>query len=82
MGCSTFYKKVKAHKARQKLEAIKKVKARKKIKARKARKARKKMMARQKQRHEGTQVCKAREARRHDKTNLDNKGLMWHITLI
>ena len=46
MGCSTFYKKVKAHKARQKLEAIKKVKARKKIKARKARKARKKMMAR------------------------------------
>ena len=79
MGCSTFYKKVKAHKARQKLEAIKKVKARKKIKARKARK---KMMARQKQRHEGTQACKAREARRHDKTNLDNKGLMWHITLI
>ena len=37
MGCSTFYKEVKAHKARQKLEAIKKVKARK---------ARKKMMAR------------------------------------
>ena len=30
MGCSTFDKKLKAHKARQKLETLKKMKARKK----------------------------------------------------
>ena len=41
MGCSTFYKKVKAHKARQILEALKKVKASEKMKARKACKAHK-----------------------------------------
>ena len=41
MGCSTFYKKVKAHKAREILEALKKVKAREKVKARKACKAHK-----------------------------------------
>ena len=36
IGCSTFYKKVKAHKAHQKLETFKKVKARNKMKVRKA----------------------------------------------
>ena len=33
MGCSTFYKKVKAHKARRKLETLRKVMTRKKMKA-------------------------------------------------
>ena len=37
MGCSTFYKKVKAHSARQKLEINQKVKANKGMKARNAR---------------------------------------------
>ena len=61
VGCFTCYKKVKAHKAHQKLEALKKVKARNKMKAHnasekmrarevrkkfRARKTRKKMMVR------------------------------------
>ena len=62
MGCSTFYKKVKAHNARQKVETLKKVKERKarkkkktsKARKKRARKARKKRKTRKNQRHEGT----------------------------
>ena len=52
MGCSTFYRNVKAHKTRQKLETVINVKARK---------APKKMKARKEERRENMQTRKVRE---------------------
>ena len=52
-------KNMKARKTRKKIQA------RKKMKAPQARKVRKKWKAREKQRHEGTQACKARRHMRY-----------------
>ena len=80
MGCSTFYKKVKAHKALRKLETLNKGKARKaskkmnprtaskKMRARKARKRMKAPVARKKGRHVRSKGTKARRQARQVNT--------------